>query len=166
MYVLVAHRGQEPHVLTNLFVVFGLWTAELEVDNCPLVAVGHDAVGAALHDVAIFDAEDGTLVEECPAGREPVGHLRVLQPLAQQSGNAVECQFVVVDDALLLQLVQGVVDVGCGADGGEYAVQNAANLDIVVAGVLVVVADEVAALVALAELGLQGVGGDGDGAGE
>ena len=47
-------------------MVFGFGGTELEVDDDPLVAVGHHTVRTMLTDLTVFDGENGTFVEECP----------------------------------------------------------------------------------------------------
>ena len=64
--VFRVHRGEELHVLAHLVVVLGFGGTELEIDHNPFVAIGHNAVWAALLHLAILDRENGALVEECP----------------------------------------------------------------------------------------------------
>ena len=69
MDVLVAHGGEELHVFLNLGYVFRLGGTKLKVDHDPLLAIGHDTIGATFaHLTIIVDREDGTLVEERPSG--------------------------------------------------------------------------------------------------
>lgn len=95
--------GDKLHVLTHLIVVLRPGTSELEVDDNPLAAVGHHAVGTSLHHLTVVtDAEDGTLVVERPSPREPVGHAGMLQTLSQHRGDALQGKAVVVEHALAL----------------------------------------------------------------
>ena len=64
--MLVAHRGEQLHVLVHLVVILGMRSSELEVDDDPLVAIGHHAIRAALVQLTVFDRENGALIEECP----------------------------------------------------------------------------------------------------
>ena len=139
-------------------MVIGVGTSELEVDYHPLRAVGHDTVGTPFNHLSIFYAEDGTLVEEGPVPVEPFRHLGVLQT-TKHGGDALKGNVVVVDNALALQFMQGIVNVGGGMDSGENTVQNTSHLNIAVTIVLLVIAvDKVAALVTLAELRLGSMG--------
>ena len=62
----------------------------------------------------------------------------------------------VVEHTFELELLKGIGDIVDGADGGEYLVENATRLDVLVAlTVLFIIAlDELLAAVALAELDL------------
>ena len=97
-------------------MVFGLGRAELEVDDDPLLSVGHHTVGTTFGDVAVFISQDGTLVEKRPAVGEPTCHLRMGQPLAEHVRDLVEGVVVVVEDAVQFQLAEGGINVGRGAD--------------------------------------------------
>ena len=62
---VVAHLAYEVHVLAYLFVVLLAFASELEVDDYPLRAVGHDAVGTSLDHLSVgLSRQDGALVEE------------------------------------------------------------------------------------------------------
>jgi hypothetical protein len=73
---------------------------------------------------------------------------------------------VIVEDAFLLELLQGAIDVGRGADSGKDLMEYATGMDIMACGLFVVVGDKVLAAVALTELDLVAEGGDVDGCGE
>ncbi len=163
LHVGVAHAVCERYVAMHLVGVLGLRLAELEVDDLHFVAAFHHAVGAVLRElVGVWVvAEDGTLVEECPAAPEPLLHLRVREALVEHV-----LQFVRRDDALVeqtfhLHVVQTAVYVVGGLDVREQIVEQQTRLDVRLLLCLLVVslvADEVATLVALLELYGRGVG--------
>ena len=133
----------------------GAWMTELEVNDHPLLSVSHDTVRPTFDDVTfIVNAEDGTLVEERPAAAEPIGHLGMRQSAAKHGGDELNGERAIVNEALRFKFVQGIIDVSRGADGREHPVQYVTQLDIVGITLLVISADEVMTLVALAELSL------------
>ena len=150
------HLLEQLHILANLVVVFGLGTAELKVDDMRLAPVSHHTVGTTLEDGSVgIQTENGALVEQRPIIREPITYTSVFKSFVQHFGKLVARHFIVVKHALLLQLQQGSVDVGGGADGAENLVQHTTHLDIAeLLRAVVIALDEVATAVALAELRL------------
>ena len=64
--VLVAHVGEEIHILSDLVMILRFGGAELEVDDDPLLPVGHHTVRTMLAHLTVFKRKNGTLVKECP----------------------------------------------------------------------------------------------------
>ena len=85
----------------------------------------------------------------------------------EHAGDALGRDLLVVEHALELKSLQGIGDIVDGADGGEYLVEDATRLDVLVAltAVLVVALNELLAAVALAELDLVAEGAYRDGQG-
>ena len=65
-YVLVAHIGEEIHILSDLVMILRVGGAELEVDDDPLLPVGHHTVRTMLAHSSVFNRKDRTFVEEFP----------------------------------------------------------------------------------------------------
>ena len=65
-YVLVAHVGEEIHILADLVVILWFGGTELEVDDDPLVTVGHYTVRTMLAHLTVFKRENRALVKERP----------------------------------------------------------------------------------------------------
>ena len=85
----------------------------------------------------------------------------------EHAGDALGRDLLVVEDALELESLEGIGDIVDGAYGGEYLVEDATCLDVLVAltAILVVALNELLAAVALAELDLVAEGAHGDGQG-
>ena len=67
-----------------------LGLAKLEVHHNHALAVGHDAVGAALHELPALrvKSQNGAFIEECPSVAEPIGHLLVGQSAVQHGAQS------------------------------------------------------------------------------
>lgn len=61
------HSPQKLHILAYLLMVPGIGTSELEIDDNPVGAVGHHAVGTPFDNLAVNHAEYRALVEEAPS---------------------------------------------------------------------------------------------------
>ena len=60
------HLLNQAHVLAHLVVILWLRGTELEVDDNPLMAVGHHTVRTMLTDCIAFKGENVTFVIKCP----------------------------------------------------------------------------------------------------
>ena len=165
MHILIAHVGEQLHILAHLLAVLILRPAELEVDDNHFFSVGHHAVRTMPHHLRVggVDVQDGALVEELPTAAEPVGHFFVGQPFLEHGAQAIGRDVVVVEHALELQLAEYVGDIFGGSDVREEVVQDVTHLDVgLLLAFLVVAINEVAATVALLKVDGCGKGVDFD----
>ena len=147
------HLAEQLHILSDLGVVFFFGSSEFEVDDDIFFAVGYHSVGTQQARLLLLSVveQQRTLVEHGPTGREPFAHPLVIKSLAQHADELFPFDLVVVEDAIIFQLLQGLVYIGRRTYRREDLVQHIAQLDVLIMIVALIVVSEFDALIALAE---------------